>query len=109
MPTTETANPSPKRDDRGAIVARWVRCGKPWCRCSNGGPKHGPYYTRYWREGGRRHKEYIRLTDAEARRDGCDKRRQMDRQGRRVIGEGRRAWRTLLEALRQYEGLLKNR
>src|SRR5688572_28164574 len=103
MPTTKTANPSPKHDDRGAVCVRYVRCGRAWCRCMNGGPKHGPYYLRSWREGGRRLKEYIRLDAAQARRVACDERRWRERQDRRRVADGRAAWRTLIGALRAYE------
>ena len=105
MVTTETANPSPKHDDRGSVVVHWVRCGKPWCRCATGGPRHGPYYLRYWREGGRRRKEYIRLDAAEPRRAACEARRSREREDRRRVDDGRKAWRTLLDALRAYERL----
>ena len=109
MPRTETANPSPKHDDRGAVCARWVRCGKPWCRCMQGGPKHGPYFARYWREGGRRRTEYVTLADSAERRAACDERRRMEREHRRTTEEARRAWRTLLAALRAYERLGRGR
>ena len=49
-----------------------------------GSQKHGPYYIRYWREGGKRHKEYVRLADAEGRRAACDERRQARRQVRQM-------------------------
>ena len=109
MPKTEATHPAPKQDDRGAVVARWVRCGKPWCRCASGGPKHGPYYTRYWREGGRRRKEYIPLADVEERRQACDQRRQARRQCRLLVVETRRTWSRLVGALRDYERLWSDR
>jgi len=71
----------------------------------NGGPKHGPYYMRYWREGGKRHKEYVRLVDAADRRAACDKRRRAQQQFRQMTEESQCAWRTLLGALREYERL----
>jgi hypothetical protein len=105
MLTTKHGDPAPKHYDRGAVVARWVRCGKSWCRCSNGGPRHGPYYSRYWREGGRRHKEYIRLDAARSRQAACDERRVREREDRRRVKDARKAWRELLGALRAYEWL----
>jgi hypothetical protein len=71
----------------------------------HGGPKHGPYFTRYWREDGHRRKEYVRLDAADARRVGCDERRSREREARRRVEEGREAWRALLGALRAYERL----
>ena len=103
MPRTETANPSPKQDDRGAVCARWVRCGKPWCRCMQGGTKHGPYFARYWREGGRRRKENIRVVDAPERRAACDERRRRERDERREAAETWGALRALLREVRRYE------
>jgi hypothetical protein len=105
MRTTKPSDPSPKHDDRGAVVAWSARCGKSWCRCANGGPKHGPYYTRYWRDGGRRHKEYIPLADVQERREACDQRRQARRQCRRLVADTRRTWSRLVDALREYERL----
>ncbi len=105
MPTTEFKDPSPKQADEGAVCARWVRCGKPWCRCMRGGPKHGPYFARYWREGGRRRTEYVRLADVAERRAACDERRHLRRGARELTKETRQTWRTLLGALREYEKL----
>jgi hypothetical protein len=96
---------SPKHADTGAVCARYVRCGRAWCNCMRGGPKHGPYYSRYWREGGKRHKEYVRLADAEGRRAACDERRQGQHQFRQMAEDSQQAWRTLLGALREYERL----
>jgi hypothetical protein len=84
-------------------VAEWVRCGRAWCRCAKGGAKHGPYYVRYWREAGRRRKEYLRLDAAPARRAACDARRAQERQNRQRLADGREEWRALVSALRLYE------
>ena len=43
----------------GSLHAQWVRCGKAACRCMNGGAPHGPYWWRYWREGGQPRKAYV--------------------------------------------------
>jgi Family of unknown function (DUF6788) len=42
----------------GAVCAEWKTCGKPTCRCARG-HLHGPYYYRYWRDGGRLRKAYV--------------------------------------------------
>ena len=52
----------------GTLLAEYVRCGKPACRCMSGGPRHGPYWRRFWREGGRSRSAYVRRTDVEATR-----------------------------------------
>lgn len=103
MPTTKSGDSSPKHDDRGAVVVRWVRCGKAWCRCANGGPRHGPYYARYWREGGRRRKQYIRLDAVAERRGACDERRRRETESRRRSAVARGTWRASLAALRVFE------
>ena len=46
----------------GSLHARWGRCGTTGCRCAKG-ELHGPYYRRFWREGGRTRSAYIRRAD----------------------------------------------
>ena len=48
---------------RGTLRAELVRCGKPSCRCARG-ERHGPYFYRRWREGGRQRRQYVRPGDA---------------------------------------------
>jgi len=98
----ESGKPSPKHG-RGAVVAQWVRCGRRWCRCSNGGPRHGPYFLQIWREGGRRHKRYVRQADAEAVAAVCADRRATEREQRARADEARRAWRDVLALIREVE------
>ena len=50
-----------------------------WCRCMQGGPKHGPYYARYWWQDGRRYKRYVRQQDAEQVAAACSARRAAER------------------------------
>ena len=47
----------------GSLHARYVRCGKPRCRCA-GGDLHGPYFRHVWREDGRTVRRYVRAVDA---------------------------------------------
>ncbi len=80
----------------GYLVARYVRCGKPNCRCRSG-PGHGPYWYLVWRErdGGRwrQRKRYVQRDQvAEVRRKLAEAkardRAMMDllRQSRRLRG-----------------------
>jgi hypothetical protein len=62
----------------GAVCAQRVRCGKAACRCA-GGPGHLAFY-RFWREGGRLRKSYVRREDLVAVRAACDARRQERRE-----------------------------
>ena len=54
---------------RGTLRAELVRCGKPSCRCARG-DRHGPYFYRRWREGGRQRRRYVKPADAESVRAG---------------------------------------
>ena len=103
MSTSEIEDPSPKHADAGAVCARWVRCGKSWCRCAHGGPKHGPYFARYRREGGRRQKECVRLPEAPERRAACDERRQVERAARAQAEAARQDWRHIRDLIRRVE------
>lgn len=62
----------------GVVLEQMVRCGKANCRCADGGPLHGPYYYRFWRDkrDGRLRKAYVRKADAEAVRAACAASRQ---------------------------------
>ena len=44
-----------------------VRCGKPSCWCFESALGHGPYTYKYWKEGGRLRKEYVRRPVGAAR------------------------------------------
>jgi len=54
---TDTVLPLP-----GSGQARWVRCGTSACHCAKGG-RHGPYFRRFWREGGRTRSTYVPLAE----------------------------------------------
>lgn len=55
----------------GVICVQWVRCGKPGCRCTSG-KLHGPYWYRFWRDGERQRKMYVRKADLERTRAACE-------------------------------------
>jgi hypothetical protein len=99
---TERARPSPKHDE-GAVCVRWVRCGRSWCHCMQGGPKHGPYFARYWWRDGRRYKRYVRRQDAELLAAACLDRREAERDQRARAGEARQAWRDIRALIREIE------
>jgi len=86
----------------GAVCRQWVRCGRPACRCARGA-LHGPYASLFWREGGRLHKRYVRLADADAVRAACEARRQSERQAGERLRSARQEWRALLAVLREGE------
>ena len=69
----------------------------------SGGPKHGPYYARYWWQDGRRHKRYVRQHDAAAVVAACSARREAERSERAQADEARQAWREIRALLREIE------
>lgn len=44
---------------RGAIVYKWICCGKPGCRCVLEGRLHGPYPHLQWWENGKLKTKYL--------------------------------------------------
>src|SRR4051812_48809903 len=66
--TDKNPEPLPKTLP-GVVCAQRVLCGKPGCRCARG-PGHLAYY-RFWREGGRLRKCYVRRADLAAVRAAC--------------------------------------
>lgn len=58
---TDAALPTPVEPiaaNRGSYVLKYVRCGKPNCRCASG-ELHGPYWYLHQRVGGRVVRSYI--------------------------------------------------
>src|SRR4051812_35403072 len=55
--TNEIAEMLPKTLP-GVVCEQWKRCGRKNCRCILG-TLHGPYYYRFWREGGHLRKAYV--------------------------------------------------
>jgi hypothetical protein len=81
----------------GCLSATRQRCGKTACRCARG-ELHGPYWSRFWREGGRRRRQYVRAADLERVRDGIAAWRRLHppaRTARSLLGELGRLFRQL--------------
>ena len=94
---TESAKTLPKTLS-GVVCAQRVRCGRRQCRCARG-QLHGPYHYRFWRQGGRLRKEYVRPDDLERVRAACDARRREWGAIRAAWGQ----WRQLNALLREVE------
>jgi hypothetical protein len=62
----------------GAVCVQRVRCGKPGCRCARG-QAHVAFY-RFWREGGRQRKCYVKRTDLADVLAACEARRHASRE-----------------------------
>jgi hypothetical protein len=92
--TSKTPEPLPKTLP-GVVCAQRVRCGKPGCRCAHG-QGHLAFY-RFWREGGRLRKRYVRRADLVAVWAACDARRRE----RRELAGAWQQWRKLVAVVRE--------
>jgi len=69
----------------GTVLPQYVTCGNSGCHCMRG-ELHGPYYYRFWHEGGYKlRKQYVRKADVEAVRAACAAYQQENREGRELI------------------------
>ena len=77
----------------GYLVAEYVRCGKPNCRCERG-QKHGPYWYLYFRrlEDGvwRQRKRYVSANRVQAVRQWLEANKARDRATRALMSKSRR-------------------
>src|SRR5436853_6143287 len=78
----------------GDLNARFVRCGKPNCKCAKG-DLHGPYYVRRWREFGQRRSKYVKKGDVFAMKVAVETHRRQKKQARRE-------WREAIKTLRGF-------
>ncbi len=65
------------------------------------GAMHGPYYYRFWREGGRLRKAYVKCGDVPAIRAACAAEREAARERRLLLALGRHEWREIMGLLRE--------
>jgi len=89
----------------GTVCAQWKKCGKPKCRCTRG-KLHGPYYYRFWWEGGRQRKSFIRGLEVEQVREACEAYRRFKALRREARSRQRHRMQhlqTLLTTLREHE------
>ena len=80
----------------GAVCAQWRKCGKAGCHCARG-ELHGPYFARFWRQGGRLRKAYVRKAEVEDVRRRCFARRQ-----------ARAEWLAAIQQIREMASFLKD-
>jgi hypothetical protein len=92
--TNKNPEPLPKTLP-GVVCAQRVRCGKPRCRCARG-QAHLAFY-RFWREGGRLRKCYVRRADLAAVRAACAARQREHRE----LLEAWQQWRCLVAVVRE--------
>lgn len=97
----------------GSLVQEYRVCGKPSCRCRQKGMKHGPYWRRYWAEGGKVHAVTVKPADVGAVRAAIAAWKQVEGlgQGRPnrldPMGSEHAAMRQGAEALRAIKALLR--
>ena len=60
----------------GEVIEQRVKCGRANCRWA-GGARHPAFY-RYWTEGGRQRKAYVRRADVDATRAACARWKEAD-------------------------------
>jgi hypothetical protein len=92
----------------GSVHAEYGRCGTVTCRCTTG-DLHGPYWRRFWREGGRTRSQYIPQARVPVVLAACTRYQQLH--------QSRRAFRRMLRdferqadaAIAHYEALLAHR
>ena len=70
----------------GTVCKQWVRCGKSRCRYARG-ELHGPYFYRFWRDGGRVRKTYVKRSDVDTVTAQCAARQQRDAEARQALNE----------------------
>lgn len=86
----------------GTVHTQYIRCGRVRCKCASG-ELHGPYYYRFFREGGRLHKRYVKRSDVASIEARCKAMQEQRAYGRHVVQESRQQWRRLMAAIRQME------
>ena len=93
----EQISPKTREALPGSLHAEYVRCGKAVCGCMHGGEPHGPYWRRYWRQGGRTHKAYVRRDAVEQTAEAVALWRQRHPTVRSLVRELRALWRLVEE------------
>ncbi len=83
----------------GAVCAQWRE---------RGGKRYGPYYFRFWREGGRLHKQYITRNEVDAVRAACTRHREEQQERRRNHMELMQLLRGFTASCREVERWIAN-
>jgi hypothetical protein len=87
----------------GAVCAVKKRCGHANCRCKRGEEPHGPYFYRYWREGGRRRKRYVKKADVSVAIAACLEHRRQRELARKIQSQSMQQWRNFTVWLRSLQ------
>jgi hypothetical protein len=83
---------------RGALEPRYVRCGRPNCKCVKG-QLHGPYYLRRWQHYGKRYSKYVKKGEVSATFDACLEYKRNKQETRELIRDINRTGNAMLKAM----------
>ena len=95
-----------------AVIAKYVRCGKPNCHCAQpGDPGHGPYFYLRYKQGGKLVEEYLGTKPPEVEGEGegaipAGEYRRLQARLRRLRRERERLLNTAADVLRQLSSLI---
>lgn len=98
MGQIKTAKPLPNTLP-GAVCAQWRE---------RDGKRYGPYYFRFWREGGRLRKQYIKRNEMEAVQAACARHREEQAARRRNHAELMQLLRGFKASCREVERWIAN-
>ncbi|HET8670704.1 MAG TPA: DUF6788 family protein, partial [Candidatus Saccharimonadales bacterium] len=85
----------------GAVVAQYMRCGKPNCKCLQG-KRHGPYFVRFWYEGRQRRKKYVKKGEVLAVYQACAAHKLQKQSFRQLLKSELQILRTMKRLLTEY-------
>lgn len=95
------SNLSPKIDYVcGSIVAYYKKCNRANCKCRQG-QLHGPYFYRFWRQEGKRFKEYIRKENVAVTKAACESYQRQKRLNKNTRQKHLTLWRKLKTQLKE--------
>jgi hypothetical protein len=95
------SNLSPKIEPiRGSVVTSFVKCSRSNCKCLQG-QLHGPYFYRFWRQNGKRVKQYIRKQDLLMIKAACDSYKHQKQLNKQIHQENLALWRKLKAQLKE--------
>lgn len=83
----------------GSVERRYVRCGKPSCKCARG-KLHGPYFYHVTTDNTLRSRRYVRRSDVATVRAACNAHRELQTE----LRQGRANYKALLSRVRELSG-----
>lgn len=86
----------------GFIEARYVKCGRPNCRCATG-TGHGPYHYWIYKRGNRKYKKYVKKEDVPMISAGIELRRKQTKEFREISQAAKQRWRIFKVQLREFK------